>query len=80
MHIKVLGTGCAKCNNLEKTIRDIVAAHNIDAIITKVSNLEEISRYGIVMTPGIVIDEQLVSVGSVPSETQILFWLKEAAK
>lgn len=80
MHIKVLGTGCSKCNTLEKKIREIVTNNNIDAIVTKVSEMNEISQYGIVMTPGIVIDEKLISVGSVPSEKQILNWLMEAKK
>lgn len=79
MHVKILGTGCSKCNNLEKKVRELVAENNIDAIITKVSDIQEISRYGIVMTPGIVIDERLISVGSVPSDKQILEWLKEAS-
>lgn len=77
MHIKILGTGCAKCKNLEAKVRNLVAANNISAEITKVSSIEGISAYGIVMTPGLVIDERLISVGSVPSESQILKWINE---
>lgn len=76
MHIKILGTGCAKCNSLERKVREIVDKYNIDAIITKVTDMEQISRYGIIMTPGLVVDEKLVSIGSVPSEKQILEFLK----
>jgi len=76
MHIKILGTGCAKCSSLERRVREIVDKYNIDAIITKVSDMEQISRYGIIMTPGLVIDEKLVSIGSVPSEKQLLEFLK----
>ncbi|HOK15463.1 MAG TPA: thioredoxin family protein [Candidatus Kapabacteria bacterium] len=76
MHIKILGTGCAKCNSLERKVRDIVAQYNIDAIITKVSDIEQISRYGIIMTPALVIDEVVVSIGSVPSDKQLLSMLK----
>lgn len=78
MHIKILGTGCAKCKNLEAKVRDIVKMNNISAEITKVSDIEGISAYGILMTPGLVIDERVISVGSVPSESQILKWINEA--
>lgn len=76
MHIKILGTGCIKCNTLERKVREIVEQNNIDAIITKVTDLEQISRYGIIMTPGLVVDEVVVSIGSVPSEKQLLSILK----
>ncbi len=78
MHIKILGTGCAKCEKLEKLVRKIVADNNIDAVISKVSSIEQISQYGIAMTPGIVINELLVSAGSVPSENIILKLINEA--
>lgn len=55
MHIKILGTGCAKCNSLERKVKEIIEKNNIDAIITKVTDLEQISRYGIIMTPGLVV-------------------------
>lgn len=80
MHIKVLGTGCAKCNKLEQKVREIVDEMGIEAVVTKVSDMEGISRYGIVMTPGIVINEILLSVGSVPTDSQIIKWIKEYSK
>lgn len=76
MHIKILGTGCAKCSSLERKVKEIIEKNNIDAIITKVTDLEQISRYGIIMTPGLVVNEKLVCIGSVPSEKQILEFLK----
>lgn len=74
--IKVLGTGCRKCQNLEKKIRDIVTANNIDAVIEKVTDINEMMNYGIMMTPGLVINEQVKSFGIIPKDEQLLNWLK----
>ena len=78
MEIKVLGTGCAKCKTLEEKIRKVVMENKIDATISKVSDLPEIMKYGIMMTPGIVIDEKVVDYGSVPNEKDILRMINEA--
>ncbi len=78
MHIKVLGSGCSKCITLEKKVREIVEKNSIDAVITKVTDIQEIMKYGIMMTPGLVIDEKVVSVGSVLNGEQILKLIKEA--
>ena len=78
MQIKILGTGCAKCKNLEKKVQDLVAENNIDAVITKVTDLQEIMSFGIMSTPGLVIDEKVVSSGSLPKSEQILEWINAA--
>ncbi len=80
MLVKILGTGCSKCINLEKKVREIIINNNIPAEVQKVTNLQEIMKYGIMMTPGLVINEKVVSYGSVPKENQILTWLKEMNK
>jgi small redox-active disulfide protein 2 len=78
MKIKVLGTGCSKCISLERKLNELVKEHNLDVEIEKVSQLEEIMKYGIMMTPGLVINEKVVSFGSVPKDKQILKWIEEA--
>lgn len=75
--VKVLGTGCKKCLTLENKIKDIVAANNINATIEKVSEINEMMNYNIMMTPGLVINEQVKSFGVIPKDDQILKWLKE---
>jgi small redox-active disulfide protein 2 len=77
MKIKILGPGCSKCKTLEEKVRRIVSEHKLDAEIIKVTDLDEIMKYGIMLTPGLVIDEQVKSYGSVPKEEQILAWLKK---
>lgn len=63
MVIKILGTGCRACNKLEKNVRTALEELNIDATIEKVENLNDIVDYGIVSTPALVIDEEVVSGG-----------------
>ncbi|HOY30813.1 MAG TPA: thioredoxin family protein [Bacteroidales bacterium] len=71
MDIKVLGTGCPNCKMLEKSVRDIVAELNIDAAIEKVEDIVMIMNYGIMRTPGLVIDGKVVFSGRVPSMKEL---------
>lgn len=75
--IKILGPGCSKCRTLEAKVKDIVAKHNIDAAVSKVEDINEMMSYGIMMTPGLVVDEKVKSFGIIPKDDQILKWLKE---
>ena len=77
MIIKVLGTGCAKCSNLEKQVTKLIEKNGIDALVQKVTDLQEIMRYRVMMTPGLVINEKVVSFGTIPSDSQILKWIEE---
>lgn len=74
--IKVLGTGCKKCQTLEAKVRDLVAVNNIDATVEKVTDINEMMNYGIMMTPGLIINEKVVSIGIIPKDDQLLTWLK----
>ena len=75
--VKILGTGCKKCQNLENKVRELVALNNISATIEKVTDIQEMMAYGIMMTPGLVINEKVKSSGIIPKDEQILTWLKE---
>ena len=77
MTIKILGAGCKKCLTLESKMRELVLRNNLDAVIEKVTDIQEIMKYGIMMTPGLVINEQVKSYGIIPKEDQIRNWLKE---
>ena len=71
MEIKILGPGCAKCNTLVKVTREVVEKHGINATITKVEDIMEIMKYGVMSTPALVIDEKVVVSGRVPSQDEI---------
>jgi small redox-active disulfide protein 2 len=76
INIKVLGSGCANCKRLEAIARKAVEDLGLEAEIEKVTNYNEIMKYPILSTPGLVINEELVSSGRIPSEAEITDWLK----
>ena len=71
MIIKVLGPGCARCDQLKKTTREVVQELGIDATIEEVKDIKKIMEYPILTTPGLVVDEELVSSGKVPNKTEV---------
>jgi small redox-active disulfide protein 2 len=75
--VKILGTSCKKCQTLEAKVRDLVARTGIDAVVEKVTDIQEMVNYGIMMTPGLIINEKVKSYGIIPKDDQIITWLKE---
>jgi small redox-active disulfide protein 2 len=75
VNIKVLGSGCANCKRLEANARKVVETLGIEAEIEKVTNMDEIMKWPILSTPGLVINDQVMSSGRIPSENEITTWL-----
>jgi len=75
--IEVLGPGCANCQRLEAVAHEAVRLAGIEAEIVKITDYGEIAHYGILRTPGLVIDGKVVSSGRIPSAGDIAAWLSE---
>lgn len=71
MNIKILGTGCAKCHSLEKTVKEVVNELHLDATVEEVTDMKQILDYKILMTPGLVINEKVVLSGKVPNKAEV---------
>ena len=76
MKLQILGTGCPKCLALEANTRSALAAEGIEATIEKVNDIDEIMDMGVMMTPALVLDGEVVSVGKVLNKDQILALIK----
>ncbi|HAA05126.1 MAG TPA: thioredoxin family protein [Syntrophobacteraceae bacterium] len=76
MLIKILGIGCAKCNRLEQLTRDAVAELGIQATFEHVKEMDKIMAYPIMTTPALVVNEQVLVSGRMPSKDELLRWLK----
>jgi len=76
--IKVLGSGCANCKRLEQIAHKVVEDMSMQAEIIKVTDYNDIMAYNILSTPGLVVNEKLVSAGRIPSEAEITTFLTNA--
>lgn len=76
MIIKILGTGCPKCIKLEENTRKAINEAGIDATIEKVTDLDKIMDYGVMMTPALVIDEKVLTSGKLLSVSDIVALIK----
>jgi small redox-active disulfide protein 2 len=75
--IEVLGPGCANCKRLEAVAREAVQMAGVEAEIVKVTDYAQIAAYGVLSTPGLVIDGKVVSTGRIPSAGNVAVWLSE---
>ena len=71
MIIKVLGTGCARCKSLEKITTKAVNDLNLDATVEKVEDIYKIMQYGVMRTPGLVVNEKVVLTGRLPKNSEL---------
>jgi len=74
-NVKVLGTGCANCKATVKLIEDAARARGVAVNLEKVENIADIMAYGVMSTPGVVIDGRVVHAGGVPDKSAVEGWL-----
>ncbi len=73
--VKILGPGCANCRKLEAVAREAATSAGVQAEFVKVSDMKSIMAYDVLSTPGLVIDEKLVSSGRIPTKDEIRRWM-----
>ena len=79
MKIKVLGTGCPKCKKLYAEAEKAIASSGVAVELSKVEKIDDIMKYGVMMTPALVIDEEVKASGRIPPAAEIVSWITTAA-
>ena len=74
--VKILGTGCGKCQQLVGVVQEVVIEHRIDVTIEKVEDIAEIMEFNVMTTPALVVDGVVVSKGNIPSKDAVWGFLK----
>ncbi|MCX7785017.1 MAG: thioredoxin family protein [candidate division WOR-3 bacterium] len=77
MEIKILGTGCPRCSEVEKRTFDALAELNVPADVQKITDMKRIMEYKILCTPGLIINGKIKSAGRIPSKEEIKKWIEE---
>ncbi len=80
LNIKVVGSGCPNCQKLETLCREVVAENKIEAEIEKVTDFSKFAELGIFMTPGLIINDKIVSSGKLPTKATLAHWLERGGK
>jgi small redox-active disulfide protein 2 len=78
--VKILGSGCASCNQLVDAVKAVIAAEGIDASVEKVEDIQQIMAYSVISTPALVVDEKVVCKGRTPSPAEIKEFLTAQPK
>lgn len=78
MNVKILGKGCANCHKVEEIARAAAAQMGVDAAFEHVTAVEDIMKYPIMATPGLVVNEKLVCAGRIPNQAEVVTWLTSA--
>lgn len=73
--IKILGSGCANCKRVEQIARKVVEEMSVEAEVIKVTDYNEITAYNILSTPGLVINQKVVSSGRIPTPAEVTSWI-----
>jgi len=80
MKIEILGTGCPKCKKLNELTKEVIQELGISAEIKKITNINDIIDYGVIVTPALVVDGNVKVAGKIPSKQDITEWIKEKKK
>ncbi|MBP7601190.1 MAG: thioredoxin family protein [Thermoflexales bacterium] len=70
-NVKILGAGCANCKRLEQSVRRVADARHLDLTVEKVTDYAEMMKWNILQTPGLVVEDKLVSAGRIPKDDEL---------
>ena len=79
LHIKVVGSGCMNCEKLATMCQTIVIEKEIEGYVEKITDQDKITELGILMTPGLIINDKIVSSGKIPTQSTLEHWILDAA-
>lgn len=77
LNIKVVGSGCPNCQKLAALCEEVIEENELDAEIEKVTDLDKFAEIGVFMTPGLVVNDEVVSSGKIPTKSTLAKWLQE---
>ena len=77
MKIEVLGTGCTTCNTAEAVVKEAVEKSGIEAQVIKISDRVEIAKAGVLITPAVIVEGQVMMMGKIPEVDDVLNWISE---
>ena len=77
MKIEILGTGCAKCKKTKEIIDKVLKETGVEAEVVKVEDVEKILNYGVMVTPAVVVDGDLKTIGKTPDEKEVRKWISQ---
>lgn len=77
LEIKILGTGCPNCIRLENMCMEVVADNNLEATIEKDTNVDDFWKYGVMLTPALILNGKLLVQGKLPTRNTLIHWLTD---
>jgi small redox-active disulfide protein 2 len=80
LNIKVVGSGCPNCKKLAALCQEVIEENNITAEIEKVTDVNKFAELGILMTPGLLLNDKVVSSGKIPLKATLANWIKNAVQ
>ncbi|MDZ7763745.1 MAG: thioredoxin family protein [Melioribacteraceae bacterium] len=80
LNIKVVGSGCPNCQKLEALCNEVVSEKGFEANIEKVTDVNQFAELGVFMTPGLIVNDNVLSQGKIPTKSSLEHWLKDNAK
>lgn len=75
LDIKVLGTGCANCIKLENLVKEVITENDLPANVEKITDSEKFMDYGVMITPGLVVNGKVLAMGKIPTKSTLEHWL-----